>query len=109
MRITFSGIKGEGSFFFRESLQPYLGSFSSGISASIPASPANRCRWQNILFYIGTLILGISYPIWAFWLGSLLFSSTFGIGIGLQSILGTCNDLAGKMMARYHAWMHPHL
>jgi hypothetical protein len=37
---------------------------------------------QNMLFYIGALILGISYPIWAFWLGRLLFSGAFGIGAG---------------------------
>jgi hypothetical protein len=27
---------------------------------------------QNIVFYIGGLILGISYPIWAIWLGRLI-------------------------------------
>jgi hypothetical protein len=37
---------------------------------------------QNMLFYIGALILGISYPIWAFWLGRLLFSGAFAIGAG---------------------------
>jgi len=37
---------------------------------------------QNMLFYIGALILGISYPIWAFWLGKLLFTGSFGIGAG---------------------------
>ena len=37
---------------------------------------------QNILFYIGALILGICYPIWAFWLGRLLFSGAFAIGAG---------------------------
>ena len=32
---------------------------------------------QNMLFYIGGLILGISFPIWAFWLGSMFFSGAF--------------------------------
>ena len=27
---------------------------------------------QNIVFYIGGLVLGISYPIWAIWLGRLI-------------------------------------
>jgi hypothetical protein len=29
---------------------------------------------QHPLFYIGGLVLGISYPIWGIWLGNLLFS-----------------------------------
>lgn len=29
---------------------------------------------QNIVFYIGGLVLGISYPVWAIWLGRLIGS-----------------------------------
>lgn len=27
---------------------------------------------QNVLFYIGSLIVGVGYPVWAIWLGRLL-------------------------------------
>jgi hypothetical protein len=37
---------------------------------------------QNVLFYIGALALGISYPIWAIWLGRLLFSGMVEVGAG---------------------------
>jgi hypothetical protein len=37
---------------------------------------------QNVLFYIGALVLGISYPIWAIWLGRLVLSGTLGKGAG---------------------------
>ena len=35
---------------------------------------------QNALFYIGGLVLGIGYPVWAFWLGRLLLSGALGGG-----------------------------
>ena len=34
---------------------------------------------QNIVFYISGLILGISYPIWAIWLGRLIAIETLNI------------------------------
>ncbi len=37
---------------------------------------------QNMVFYIGGLVLGISYPVWAIWLGHLI-----GTGV-LTLILG---------------------
>jgi hypothetical protein len=37
---------------------------------------------QNMLFTIGALVLGISYPIWAIWLGRLLLAGTLGIRAG---------------------------
>lgn len=37
---------------------------------------------QNKLFYIGALVLGISYPIWAIWLGRLLLSGALGVSSG---------------------------
>jgi hypothetical protein len=37
---------------------------------------------ENKLFYIGALVLGISYPIWAIWLGKLLTSDAIGISPG---------------------------
>lgn len=35
---------------------------------------------QNALFYLGGLMLGIGYPVWAFWLGRLLLSGALGSG-----------------------------
>jgi hypothetical protein len=37
---------------------------------------------ENKLFHIGALVLGISYPIWAIWLGKLLTSDAIGISPG---------------------------
>ena len=37
---------------------------------------------QNALFYLGGLILGIGYPVWAIWLGRLILSGAMGMGIG---------------------------
>jgi hypothetical protein len=37
---------------------------------------------QNVLFYIGALVLGIGYPIWAIWLGRLLWSGILARGAG---------------------------
>ena len=37
---------------------------------------------QNKLFYIGAFVLGISYPIWAIWLGRLLMIGVFGTSPG---------------------------
>lgn len=37
---------------------------------------------QNKLFYIGALVLGISYPIWAIWLGRLLMTGVMGTSAG---------------------------
>ncbi|KPJ87242.1 MAG: hypothetical protein AMJ53_18435 [Gammaproteobacteria bacterium SG8_11] len=31
---------------------------------------------QNMVFYIGGLVLGISYPVWAIWLGRLIGTGT---------------------------------
>ena len=31
---------------------------------------------QSVLFYIGALVLGIGYPVWAIWLGRLLLAGT---------------------------------
>jgi hypothetical protein len=35
---------------------------------------------EHVLFTIGALVLGISYPIWAIWLGRLLLSGPLGKG-----------------------------
>jgi hypothetical protein len=32
---------------------------------------------QHVLFYIGALVLGVGYPIWAIWLGRLLLLGPF--------------------------------
>jgi hypothetical protein len=37
---------------------------------------------QDLLFNIGALVLGISYPIWAIWLGRLLLSGALEISAG---------------------------
>jgi hypothetical protein len=37
---------------------------------------------QEVLFTIGALVLGISYPIWAIWLGRLVLSGALRIGAG---------------------------
>ena len=34
---------------------------------------------QNMVFYIGGLVLGVSYPIWAIWLGYLIGTGTLMI------------------------------
>lgn len=33
---------------------------------------------QNPLFYAGGLVLGVGYPVWAIWLGHLIFSGRLG-------------------------------
>jgi hypothetical protein len=35
---------------------------------------------QSIVFYIGGLVLGISYPVWAIWLGRLISTGTLMLG-----------------------------
>jgi hypothetical protein len=45
---------------------------------------------QNLLFYVGGLALGISYPIWAIWLGRSL-RQYIGKGHGLTSRC-SCQD-----------------
>jgi len=37
---------------------------------------------QSTLFYIGALMLGICYPVWAFWLGRTLMSGSLPISAG---------------------------
>jgi hypothetical protein len=37
---------------------------------------------QNMVFYIGGLILGISYPLWAIWLGRLIGTGALMVGSG---------------------------
>lgn len=37
---------------------------------------------QNIVFYIGGLVLGISYPVWAIWLGLLISSDKIMVSLG---------------------------
>jgi len=37
---------------------------------------------QNLLFYLGGLVLGISYPVWAIWLGRSLLAGTLAGGTG---------------------------
>jgi len=37
---------------------------------------------QNVVFYIGALMLGVSYPVWAIWLGGLILSGMSGISAG---------------------------
>ena len=37
---------------------------------------------QNLLFYLGGLALGISYPVWAIWLGRSLLAGTLAAGTG---------------------------
>jgi hypothetical protein len=37
---------------------------------------------KNALFYVGGFILGIGYPVWAIWLGEIVFSGALGTVIG---------------------------
>jgi len=78
--LIFICLLGAGSGQFPP-LFPWTG-ILAGIGYLVTVIGFLRGGQQNILFYTGALILGISYPIWAFWLGSLLFSSAFGIGAG---------------------------
>ncbi len=43
---------------------------------------------QNVLFYTGALALGISYPIWAIWLGRLLLSGVIRMSNGVAEGVG---------------------
>ena len=37
---------------------------------------------QNMVFYIGGLVLGISYPVWAIWLGRLIGTGALIVKLG---------------------------
>lgn len=63
------------------SLLPWIG-ISAGIGYLATVIGFLRGGQQNVLFTIGALILGISYPIWAFWLGTLIFTGAFGASAG---------------------------
>jgi hypothetical protein len=36
---------------------------------------------EHPVFYIGGVVLGVGYPIWAIWLGRLIFAGAFDVGI----------------------------
>lgn len=57
----------------------WIGIFA-GIGYIVTVVGFLRGSQNHILFYSGSLVLAICYPVWAIWLGRLIFAGLVGIG-----------------------------